>query len=352
MLAGLIVVRAMTVPDIAALCAGGFAPAPLSDAERAALDHFAALERPAPNWVTGAYPEWLEPELARAFGDRFAVEMAALQGRAPVDVRVNRLKGNREDALRALAAVGIAAEPTPLSPLGLRLGGRPKLEETAVFRSGLVEPQDEGSQIVTLLVAAAPGMQVVDLCAGAGGKTLGLAAEMGNSGQIYAADSDAARLARMKPRLLRAGVRNVQTPRGRDGAWFAALEGRADRVLVDAPCSGLGAWRRRPESRLRLTPETLAEDCARQLDLLRWGARLVKPGGRLIYATCSLLPAENDDIVAAFLQAGSGFRVLPVAEVWAEAIGTDCPVETPFLLLTPARHGTDGFFVAVLRRDT
>lgn len=351
-LAGLILLNGTTLPDIMALCAGGFAPAPLSDAEQAALRRFAMCDRPPPDWIKGGYPAWLDAELRRVFGDRILAEMEALQGRAPVDLRVNRLKGTRDDARQALAAAGIAAEPTPLSALGLRLAGRPKLESTVAFQTGLVELQDEGSQLVTLLVGAGHGMQVVDLCAGAGGKTLGLAAAMGNSGQIYAFDSDATRLRRMKPRLVRAGVRNVQTYRGTKGGPGMALDHRADRVLVDAPCSGIGAWRRRPESRARLTPETLAEDHARQRALIREGARLVKPGGRLVFATCSVLPSEGDDIVEDFLRDEPGFRALPVAEAWAETIGTPCPVSTPFLLLTPARHRTDGFFVAILARES
>ncbi len=350
-LAGLVLLNGAALPDIVKLCGGGVAPAPLSDSEQAALWRFAALDRPPPDWIKGGYPAWLEPALRRVFGDRVLPEMEALRDRASVDLRVNRLRGTRDDARQALAAAGIAAKPTPLSPLGLRLAGRPRLESTLAFQSGLVEPQDEGSQLVTLLVDAGQGMQVADLCAGAGGKTLGLAAAMGNTGQIYAFDSDAARLHRMKPRLVRAGVRNVQIGRRTKGGSGEALGGRADRVLVDAPCSGIGAWRRRPESRVRLTAETLAEDHARQRALIRQGARLVKPGGRLVYATCSLLPSENDDIVEEFLHDEPGFRVLPVTEVWAEVIGPACPVSTPFLLLTPARHGTDGFFAAVLVRE-
>ena len=339
--------------DVARLFDGSrFAPPPLDETERALLESLVdARDGPAPDWVQGAYPPWLEPELRDRFGDDVVAEMQALLARAPVDLRVNRLKGERAEAEAALAAVGIAAAPTPYSPLGLRLRARADLSHLALFRTGLVEPQDEGSQLVALLVGARPRMQVVDLCAGAGGKTLALAAEMENRGQIYACDSDPRRLGRLAPRLERAGVRNVQSHRvlGEGGPLLGELAGKADRVLLDVPCSGTGAWRRHPEARWQLTPDDLARDRALQAALLDRAAALVRPGGRIVYATCSLLPAENERQVQAFLGRHGGFALLPAAAAWTVAAPLP-PGSDTYLRLTPQRHGTDGFFAAVLER--
>jgi 16S rRNA (cytosine967-C5)-methyltransferase len=313
----------------------------------------------APGWVVVGYPEWLQPHLENRFGGDLADEMKALNQRAPLDLRTNTLKAMRDAALAALAAEGVSAEPTPLSPLGIRAHGRARVTGLTVFQGGQIEVQDEGSQVAALLADARPGAQVVDMCAGGGGKTLALAAAMENRGQIYAADTDPRRLKQLDTRLTRAGARNVQSGQidgagasfPGEGNILSGLNGRADRVLIDAPCSGTGAWRRNPDAKWRLTPGMLARHVERQDRLLSRAALLVKPGGRLIYVTCSVLRDENEYRVAAFLAGNPEFRSIPVAEVWREALGTQCPsnaVSGDFLFLTPQRHGTDGFFVAVL----
>jgi len=316
----------------------------------------------APSWVAGNYPEWLDPHLKARFGDRLAEEIAALNQRAPLDLRANALKANRKGAQAVLVEAKLAADPTPLSPLGLRAEGRSRVTGLAVFKNGLIEIQDEGSQVAALLTGARPGMQVVDLCAGAGGKTLVLSASMQNKGQIYAADADRRRLKQMTPRLERAGARNVQTscfdaaastgPDHED--LLSHLDGRADRVLLDVPCSGTGAWRRNPDSKWRLTPEMLSHHAARQDRLLARSAQLTKPGGRVIYVTCSLLREENEDRIEAFLGSHPNFTTVAAQVAWTEALGTPPPksaIGQDFLFLTPHQHGTDGFFVAVLERN-
>ena len=331
----------------------GFAAPPLSAAERQLL---AALAAPAPgsapDWVQGAYPAWLESELHRRFGTDLLPEMQAMQPRAAVDLRVNLLRGTRTEAEAKLAAAGISAMPMSLSPLCLRLPDRAALATEPAYLEGLVEPQDEGSQVVALLLGAAPGMVVVDLCAGAGGKTLALAAAMGNRGRLIACDSDARRLSRLAPRATRAAATIIEShvlaPSG--DSRLAALAGAADRVLLDVPCSGTGTWRRQPEARWRLSPADLARDLGLQSALLDQAAALLRPGGRLVYATCSLLPSENQDQVEAFLARRPDFRLEPLGPVWAETLGTPCPLPGPYLALTPRQHGTDGFFAAVLSR--
>ncbi|MDJ0949677.1 MAG: RsmB/NOP family class I SAM-dependent RNA methyltransferase [Alphaproteobacteria bacterium] len=337
--------------DMAAFDGSQYGPPPLSEAETALAAGLAGqpLGHPEqPDWVRANGPEWLAPRLRDAFGDGFAEEMAALNAEAPVDLRVNVLKADRQAARAALAAEDIAAEPTPISPVGLRLQGRRTLPSTAAFRDGLIEVQDEGSQIAALLVDARPGQSVCDLCAGAGGKTLALAAAMRNQGEILACDADAARLRPIRSRLARAGV-TIATPEVLEDDK-GLEEGAFDRVLVDAPCSGSGAWRRNPDARVRLTPEELARLTEAQGQLLAQAADLVRPGGRLVYVTCSVLPEENERQVDAFLAGRGGFAAVPIGQVWAEVIGGPGPADGPYLLLTPARHGTDGFFVAVLER--
>ncbi len=305
-----------------------------------------------PAWVRGEYPEWLEPRLTAVFGDRLAAEMGAMRDEAPVDLRVNSLKADRETARAALAADGLAAEPTPFSPLGLRLPARAALTAQAAFRDGLVEVQDEGSQILALLTDARPGQAVVDYCAGAGGKTLALAASMENKGRLVACDVNQARSERAAQRLRRAGVHNV-TRRllgGDADKWMKRQAGSFDRVLVDAPCSGSGTWRRNPDAKWRLTQQGVDELTALQRQILNRAARLVRPGGRLVYATCSLLAEEDEAQAACFLADHPDFALLPVGELWLPTVGGACPVEGPYLRLTPARHNTDGFFAAVFER--
>ena len=333
----------------------GYHPAPLGEAERQLAEALAGQgpDHPEqPDWVRYELPEWLLPRLQETFGGNLESELAALNREAPLDLRVNSLKSDRPGALAALAAEGLEAAPTPLSPLGLRVAGRKVLPNLAAFRDGLVEVQDEGAQLVALLTDARPGMAVADLCAGAGGKTLALAAAMAGEGRLAALDRDTRRLDRARPRLARAGVFTVELRglAGHDEPWWDENEAAFERVLVDAPCSGSGAWRRHPDARWQLTEARLARDLRTQAGLLDQAAALVAPGGRLVYATCSLLPEENQHQIAGFLERHPDFAQMPVPQVWSEALGTDCPAEGLALLLTPARHGTDGFFLAVLAR--
>jgi len=274
-----------------------------------------------------------------------------------MDLRANRGKVNREQAAAALAGAGIETAPTALSPLGLRVAdGRAPVSATKAFKEGLVEVQDEGSQLIALMVGAKPGTRVCDFCAGAGGKTLALAAQMENKGQLLAFDVLKGRLDRAQTRIRRAGFHNIERKLLKDhrDPWLKRRKGKFERVLVDAPCSGVGAWRRNPDARWRIGLEEIERLSALQGEILESAQRLVEPGGRLIYATCSLLPEENEAQVSAFLAAHTDFHLLRPAEVWREAVGG----ETPFpggeddltLTLTPARHGTDGFFMAVMER--
>jgi 16S rRNA (cytosine967-C5)-methyltransferase len=356
----LLLERKLDTAAIARLADGGrFAPAPLTDAERARLD--AASLDSAPPWVAGDYPEWLDPHLARTFGDERAEEAAALASRAPLDLRVNTLKATREEAAEALAE--LLPTPTRWSPHGLRIvlsadARNPAIHAEPAFIKGLIEIQDEGSQLAALMAAAKSGQQVIDLCAGAGGKTLALAAAMDNKGQLYATDDDKRRLAPIHARLERADVRNVQvrTPRGATDV-VADLAGRADLVLIDAPCTGTGSWRRNPDAKWRVRPGALDLRIKEQAGLLDRAAALVKPGGRIAYVTCSVLAAENGDQVRGFLARHPDFSVVPNAEATA-ALGERALLfrravltTEEGLLMTPRRTDSDGFFVAVLRRS-
>jgi len=275
--------------------------------------------------------------------------MDAALNPAPLDLRVNLLRGTRDDARAALLAEGLETTPTPLSPWGLRIDGRRAVTSGPAFQTGLVEIQDEGSQLVAALVGATPDMRVVDWCAGAGGKTLALAMLMQNRGQLVACDVSAPRLEGATRRLRRAGVSNTERHLVAPGdKWAKRRAGTFDRVLVDAPCTGTGTWRRNPDARLRLRELDLQELVPKQASILDTAARLVRPGGRLIYATCSLLPDENEAQVDAFLTRQPAFRVVPLAEAWTLEAPLPCP--GPYLSLTPLRHGTDGFFGAVLER--
>lgn len=330
--------------------------APLSEAERAGLTRDEPAD--APLHVHADIPDWLAPSFERLFGDRAVEEGKALARRAPVDLRVNALKADRERVLKALARYG--AEPTPMSPVGVRIppptgpGRTPNVEAEPGHGKGWYEVQDEASQIAALLAGPAPRLQVLDLCAGAGGKTLALAATMQNTGQVYAYDAGRLQLRPIFERLKRAGVRNVQVLPAGDEAKLTALGSRFDLVLVDAPCTGSGVWRRRPDSKWRVKPQNLADRQKEQREVLELGAGLVKPGGRLVYATCSILPEENRDQVADFLGRHPEFGLRPYAEAWTESIGGEPPESadggSDALLLTPARHGTDGFFIAILER--
>jgi 16S rRNA (cytosine967-C5)-methyltransferase len=347
-------------PDAIARLADGarFAPAALSDAERERLAS-ATLDG-APPHVAGDYPAWLDPHLARVFGEERVQEGAALATRAPLDLRVNELKAERDTAEAALAH--LAPEPTRWSPLGLRirLGAEsksPAIHAEPAFLKGLIEIQDEGSQLAAMLAGAKPGEQVVDLCAGAGGKTLALTVAMDNRGQIYATDTDKRRLAPIHERLERAGARNVQvrTPRG-EADLLGDLQGRIDLVLIDAPCTGTGAWRRNPDAKWRVRPGALDTRLKEQQAALDRAAALVKPGGRICYVTCSVLAEENGEQVRAFLAHHPDFSIVPPTEV-INALGERAYLfrravlmSAEGLLMTPLRTDTDGFFVSLIAR--
>lgn len=348
----------LSVAEVIAVSDGSpHAPAPLSDDEQDRLA--AGLPGDVAAHVAADIPEWVMPSFARAFGDRAVAEGRAMAERAPIDLRVNTLKATREKVLAALAKLG--AVPTKLARFGVRIPApqgaakSPHVEAEAAHGKGWFEVQDEGSQIAAALAGARPRQQVLDLCAGAGGKTLALAAAMQNSGQVYAYDSDKGQLRPIFERLQRAGVRNAQVLEGGNRGALEALGPRFDTVLVDAPCSGSGTWRRKPDAKWRLKPEALAARQAEQRDVLTLASGMVKPGGRLAYVTCSVLPEENVDQVAWFLGTCPGFTLVPLGEVWREAIGSEPPVSADgsaeTLLLTPASHGTDGFFVASFKRN-
>ena len=352
--------RGLDLAAIAQLVNGaGYAPPPLTEAESKALRD--ASLAGAPPHVVGDYPEWLDSYFARAFGEERAEECAALAARAPIDLRVNTLKGNRDAALDMLA--DLAPEPTRWSPLGLRITRKAEAKSPAIhaepaFIKGLIEIQDEGSQLAVLLAAAKPGEQAVDLCAGGGGKTLALAVAMENKGQIYATDDDKRRLAPIHARLERAGVRNVHVRTPRVSAdVLADLAGHMDLVLIDAPCTGIGTWRRNPDAKWRLRPGALEQRCKEQVAVLDRAVALVKPGGRIVYVTCSLLAEENGDQVRAFIGQHGEFSVEKPAEL-ANVLGERAYMfsravllSDEGLLMTPRRTDTDGFFVSMLRRS-
>jgi 16S rRNA (cytosine967-C5)-methyltransferase len=302
-------------------------------------------------------PEWLATALRDQVGDQFDALVASLNQPAALDLRVNIWKKKREVVLAELRQAGLSCEPTPYSPLGIRLQGKPSLAKLPAFVQGDVEVQDEGSQLLALLLDAKRGEMVVDFCAGAGGKTLAIGAAMRNSGRLYAFDTSGHRLDALKPRLARSGLSNVHPvaiAHERDDR-IKRLAGKIDRVLVDAPCSGLGTLRRSPDLKWRQTPQTVAAQAELQQAILHSAARLLKPGGRLVYATCSLLPAENEAVAAAFSEAHKDFEPVPVADLLTLAqvpqAGSLCQGEDgQWLRLWPHRHATDGFFAAVWRK--
>ncbi len=351
--------RGLDAAAIEALCSGArYAPEPLTAAERTALAK--GIPAAAPAYVAGDYPEWLDPHLARVFGDERGAEGAALASRAPLDLRVNMLTTTREDVLPKLAHLHV--EPTRWSPVGLRIrlaadAKSPAIHAEPLFLKGYIEIQDEGSQLAALLAVAKPGEQIVDLCAGAGGKTLALAAAMENRGQIYVTDTDKRRLVAIHERLARAGARNVQvrTPKS-VGDVLADLDGRADLVLIDAPCTGTGTWRRNPDAKWRIRPGALEQRLKQQDAALERAAALVKPGGRIAYITCSVLAEENGDRVRAFIGGHGDFSVEKPINVInglgerAYLFARAALISDEGLLMTPRRTDTDGFFVSILRR--
>ena len=334
----------------------GVLRAALSPAEAGWLERVRAIDQTTlPETLRHNLPEWLAAALKAALGeDEFWALVASLDVSAPLDLRVNALHAKRSDVTAALAAAGIAASPTPHSPWGLRLTGKPALHKLPLFTEGDVEVQDEGSQLLALLTGARRGEMVVDFCAGAGGKTLALGAMMRNTGRLYAFDVSGHRLAALKPRLARSGLSNVypaQIAHERDER-IKRLAGKIDRVLVDAPCSGLGTLRRNPDLKWRQSPQAVEELRVKQAAILASAARLVKPGGRLVYATCSLLTDENERIALDFGTGQRDFAPLPAAEALTQAdvAASEQLVAGNFLRLWPHRHATDGFFAAAWQR--
>lgn len=334
------------------VAAANLTPAGVSAAETALTQSLAGadLHHPdMPEEVALECPPWALEPLRRRFGEALALELSATLLPPTLDLRVNPLKATRASQVQALRALGLRADATPFAPNGIRLPERVALSRLPGLKSGSLEIQDEGSQLVALLLDARPGQRVVDFCAGAGGKTLALAAEMKNKGHVVACDINEARLKRCAERLRHAGLHNVEVRllSSETDRWIKRHKAGFDRVLVDVPCTGTGTWRRNPDARGRAPDLGLEALVALQARILASAARLVKPGGRLVYATCSLLREENEDQVARFLAADPSFRKLPLTEAAPELAGL---AEQDALLLTPARHKTDGFFAAVLER--
>lgn len=301
-------------------------------------------------------PAWLARPLQDELGAGFDALAKTLTQAAPLDVRVNLLKAKRPALLRQLQEAGLDAVETPYSPWGLRLAGKPSLHALPAFKEGLLEVQDEGSQLLALLAEPRRTDTVVDFCAGAGGKTLALGAMMRNQGRLYAFDTSAHRLVALKPRLLRSGLADVQTMAlaHESDARLQRLAGKVDRVLVDAPCSGLGTLRRSPDQKWRLSPKAVAAAVEVQQRILNEAARLVKPGGRLVYATCSLLQEENEAVAERFSACHPQFVALDAADVLKHAGVTQATTlcRSGYLRLWPHLHETDGFFAAVWQRKS
>ena len=302
--------------------------------------------------VRADLPDWVIERLRPAMKDEEILALGrSLQQPAPLDLRVNTLKAPRDGVLDRLDHDEIAAQPTRFSPFGVRLREKPALNQHPMFLDGAVEVQDEGSQLLGMLMEPRRGEMVVDFCAGAGGKTLQMGAAMGSSGRLYAFDVSDKRLANLGPRLKRSGLSNVFPQRiaNENDAKVKRLRGKIDRVLVDAPCTGLGTLRRNPDLKFRQTVEGIAELNAKQRSILAAAAGLVKPGGRLVYGTCSLLVEENESIVGEFLAAHPDFQLLKASDV-LERQGVKVPGMGEFLQLKPHVHDTDGFFAAVMER--
>lgn len=357
--AALVALEKRPVDSVAGIFSGAkYGPAALHANEKRMLEKAASRNfADAPRAARLECPAWILEKFDAAFGDAADAEVAALGTEAPLDLRVNALKAEREAILAQLTEEGLDVHPTALSPWGVRVNGRTTLGNHLGFKDGLFDVQDEGSQLTAFLVDARPGMSIMDLCAGAGGKTLALAARMGNKGRLVASDLSVPRLERSKLRLRRAGVHNatLRVLEEHD-KWLkrqtSSKGGAFDRVLVDAPCTGTGAWRRNPDARWRLTPESLANLTATQDSVLDQGAKLVRPSGWLVYVTCSLLRDENESRIEAFLARNPEFQPLDAAGIWPTVLPGTSPVPGPYLTFSPVRTGTDGFFVAVLERKS
>ena len=324
----------------------------LSEQELEWLHHTMAIDRAnLPLSLRINLPAWIFDRLVAQHGEAAAIELAAaLNTPASLDLRVNSIKATRDQVMTDLVAAGLTPTATPYAPLGLRLLKKPALQNMPLFKEGAIEVQDEGSQLLAQITGAKRGEMVVDFCAGAGGKTLALGALMRNTGRLYAFDISEKRLAKLKPRLARSNLSNVHPVviAHENDAKVKRLSGKIDRVLVDAPCSGLGTLRRNPDVKWRQTEDSIGELNAKQISILNGAARLVKPGGRLVYATCSVLNEENEAIVTQFLASHDEFVLVRMQDVMAEqkiALQMD-----DYLKLLPNVHHTDGFFAAVLER--
>ena len=350
--------RGLSLEAISDLCSGErFAPEPLTPKERLRLADARLTDAPA--HIQADFPKWILGPLESFFEGDLVPELVALATRAPLDLRVNTLKATRDEVLAELAHLAVAA--TPHSTVGLRIlqgddGRGPAVHAEPAFLSGKIEIQDEGSQLAALFSGAKPGDTVIDLCAGGGGKTLALAALMKNEGQIFASDSDIRRLAPIHERLARAGVTivEVRTPKAKADA-LTDLNGTADLVLVDAPCTGSGTWRRNPDAKWRVRPGSLSPRITDQANVLDRAVALTRPGGRIVYITCSVLPQENDEAVAGLLARHKGWHKTDPRRMLASAgmahLADALRVTTYGLQMTPSRTGTDGFYVATLARS-
>ncbi len=349
-IAALIFAKELEAGEVRDSFSGGkYAPAQLTREERKLVEMIDGKELVSPDMPQRERtecPEWAYPLLRQSLNGDFDKEMDAMMHPAPLDLRVNAIKAERDEVLEELKNDGFDAHPGELSPLSIRLFGRPQIAQHPLFKEGMFEIQDEGSQLVALVADAKPGEQVVDFCAGAGGKTLALGAAMNNKGRIVAMDVLGGRLLRAKERFRRAGLHNIETRElsSERDKFVKRHLGHFDLVLVDAPCSGTGTWRRDPDKRWRQLGPGISALVPLQKDILESACRMVKPGGRLVYATCSLLPEENEMQVENFLNAHKDFAVKPAKEI------VDVPGAGDFLKVTPAQHGTDGFFAAVLVR--
>jgi 16S rRNA (cytosine967-C5)-methyltransferase len=335
-----LLVQKISLSELEQLVGHGYGPAPLSENELLFLSELKTYN-------PFAMPKWLE----EAINNPQLIE--SLHEQAQFDIRVNSLKNTRDAILKELTAEGFDATETPLSPVGIRLGKRQPLNTHNLWKDGTLEVQDEASQIVGLLCDAKPSMQILDYCAGAGGKSLSMAASMQNKGNLTLCDIHPHRLQRAKERLRRAGVTTYQLKDiNQDNSWFKRQQNRFDRVLVDAPCTGTGTLRRNPDLKNRLERSDLEELSALQRKILEQAQKFVKPNGRLIYATCSVLPAENELQTEWFLNNHPEFEAIPVAEIWQQIIGTNCPFTSDTAQFFPHTHGTDGFFVSIFKRKS
>ena len=339
-------VKLKAEPFVAELFSGDdYAPKPLSQAEHDLIANLASLDNKGlPEAAQLSCPGWIYDCVKESHPDQYRDILFSLKGSATVDLRVNTLKGSREQILAKLRKQGIECQPTPLSPWGIRLTQRQPLRQHPLLQQGVLEIQDEGSQLIAWACEAQPGMAVWDYCAGAAGKTLALAAMMHNKGRIIATDVMEWRLKNPPQRLRRAGVHNVETRLldEESGKWLKRQAGKFDCVLVDAPCTGSGTWRRNPELRWRMSEKGFQEILQKQREILQKAALLVKPGGRLVYATCSLLKPENRDQITEFLDKNPDFKLHPLSFDFAKE---------GVLELNPLEHQTDGFFAAVIIRN-